>query len=84
MDDNAGVGNFGLDNNTAGATEFGQGFSQSFDPMAAAEAAFQDFGGFNTTDNDNNNRVEGKGDEQQPFVEGVDTNNGNGEFLLIV
>ena len=44
-----GVGNFGLDNDTTAATDFGQGFSLSFDPMAAAEAAFQDFGGFNTT-----------------------------------
>jgi len=48
MDDVNGVGNFGSVNDTT-ATEFGQGFSQSFDPMAAAEAAFQDFGGFNTT-----------------------------------
>ena len=80
MDDNNGVGNFGLDNNLT-ATEFGQGFSQSFDPMAAAEAAFQDFGGFNTTDN--NSGAEGKGDEQQPMMEGVDENNGNGEYLFV-
>ena len=82
MNDNNGVGNFDLDNNTAAATEFGQGFSQSFDPMAAAEAAFQDFGGFNTA-TENNNGVEGKGDEQQPIVEGMGEN-GNGEHLLIV
>ena len=88
MDDNNGVDNFDLDNNTAAASEFGQGFSQSFDPMAAAEAAFQDFGGFNTstaTATDNNNiGEEGKGDEQQPVVEGVDKNNGNGEFVCTV
>jgi len=80
MDDNNGVDNFGLDNS---ATEFGQGFSQSFDPMVAAEAAFQDFGGFNTTDDDNNNNngAEGKGDDQQPIVEGMKS---NGELLLIV
>ena len=84
MDDNNGVGNFELDNNTAAVTEFGQGFSQSFDPMAAAEAAFQDFGGFNTTASDDNNiGVEGKGDEHQPIVEGMGEN-GNGELLLIV
>jgi len=84
MDDNNGVDNFDLDNNTTAAgTEFGQGFSQSFDPMAAAEAAFQDFGGFNTTDDDNNNNngAEGKGDDQQPIVEGMKS---NGELLLIV
>jgi len=84
MDDNNGVGNFGLDNDTTAAAEFGQGFSQSFDPMAAAEAAFQDFGGFNTTATENNNvGEEGTGDGQQP-MEGVGENNGNGGFLLIV
>ena len=86
MDDTNGVGNFGLDNNTAAATEFGQGFSQSFDPMAAAEAAFQDFGGFNTTENNNTNNdvgVEGGEDEQQPTVEGMGDNNGNGEYLFV-
>ena len=81
MNDSNVVGNFGLDNST---TELGQGFSQSFDPMAAAEAAFQDFGGFNTTASDDNNiGVEGKGDEHQPIVEGMGEN-GNGELLLIV
>ena len=83
MDDNNGVDNFGLDNSTAAATEFGQGFSQSFDPMAAAEAAFQDFGGFNTTATDDNNvGEEGTGDEQQPVVGGMGVN--TGELLLIV
>ena len=82
MDDNNGVDNFGLDNSTAAATEFGHGFSQSFDPMAAAEAAFQDFGGFNTTATDDNNvGEEGTGDGQQP-MEGMMEK--HGELLLIV
>ena len=53
-----GVGNFGLDNDTTSATEI----SLSFDPMAAAEAAFhQDFGGFNTT-------TDNPSDEQSPTL----------------